>query len=125
LIVTMRNKVVLPWPPSANKMYRVVNGRPIKSKFYREWTEEAILLIKGALDTCPEDEVFHVSILVNRPDRRKRDIDNFIKPTIDALVKSNRTPDDSQMGSVLAAWGCFEKNARYMTVEVTVGDKKR
>lgn len=65
-------------------------------------------------------EAFSVKILTDRPDRRKRDIDNFIKPVVDVLVKSGRVPDDHKMKSVLAEWRGFNKNVRVLTVEVEV-----
>jgi crossover junction endodeoxyribonuclease RusA len=41
---------------------------------------------------------------VGRPDKRKRDIDNLLKPVLDALQMSGVIQDDHYAQSVFAQW---------------------
>lgn len=76
----------LPWPISANSRMGVVNGRQILSSAARKWfdlaAEELMLqrpeAIKGPVE---------LSIQLCSPTKRRFDIDNRAKVTIDALVK--------------------------------------
>lgn len=47
---------------------------------------------------------YSLSITAARPDKRRRDIDNLIKPISDALVHANIIPDDSLCQKVSAQW---------------------
>lgn len=54
-----------------------------------------------------------VSVLVVRPDRRKRDLDNLLKAVLDTLVLLGVIEDDSVIEKILISWhsdnlgGCF------------------
>jgi len=93
----------LPYPPSANRLWRNVNGRAIKSAAYRDWLEHAA---QEALFQRPArvEGPYHLEIHVAAPDRRKRDIDNLIKPLSDALSQVGVTDDDRMAQSIFAAW---------------------
>lgn len=77
--------VGVPWPPSVNHYYTVSRGRKILSKKGREYKKEAAALLceQGA----PRDLEgrLEVSIDAYPPDRRPRDVDNLLKPILDAL----------------------------------------
>jgi Holliday junction resolvase RusA-like endonuclease len=45
-----------------------------------------------------------VEILVIKPDRRRRDLDNMAKSIIDALVLNGVIDDDSLIQKILLAW---------------------
>ena len=87
----------LPWPPSANTYYRraghVMHLSP-KGRKYRDdvlaciWADGILPKISGRI---------RVSIIANPPDRRKRDIDNIIKPLLDSLTIAGVWFDDSQI----------------------------
>ena len=80
-------------PPSANRLWRCVNGRVLKAREYREWRKGAVLALmlqaKGRIVEGP----FAVYIVVYGMTRR-RDIDNVAKPTLDALAKAGVVSDD-------------------------------
>lgn len=103
--------VTLPYPPSANRMWRSVPGmaQPIKSREYRNWQAKA----DAAIPTLMRGMIrgaHSVVIDVDRPDRRKRDLDNLIKPTLDAIkdhpAKSMKgvVRDDADMVSLTIRW---------------------
>lgn len=93
----------LPYPPSANRLWRAVNGRQIKSKHYREWIEEAQRVIREQAPACVHGD-YRLTLIATRPDRRARDIDNLIKPVSDALATAGVIANDCRAQSVLAAW---------------------
>jgi Holliday junction resolvase RusA-like endonuclease len=45
-----------------------------------------------------------VEILIIKPDRRKRDLDNLAKSILDALVLNGVIDDDSLIQKILLAW---------------------
>lgn len=99
----------LPYPPSANKLWRYVNGRAIKSADYRRWLNEALVAIpldaRGKITgRCS------IEIRADRPDRRARDLDNLLKPSLDALKPPKDAPlkgvitDDSLVAPLSIDW---------------------
>jgi crossover junction endodeoxyribonuclease RusA len=95
----------LPLPPSQNNMF--INGRAGKGRFpsplYKAWRNEASIRAYMQNKACIEGP-FAVQINAVRPDRRKRDIDNLIKPLVDLLVSQGFVSDDSEMQQVTATW---------------------
>lgn len=95
----------LPLPPSQNNMF--VNGRAGKGRFpspaYKAWKNEASIRVYMQNKARIEGP-FAVQINAVRPDRRKRDIDNLIKPLVDLIVSQGFVTDDSEMQQVTATW---------------------
>lgn len=90
-------EVILPYPPSANRMYRFPKKLeyPLLSKEGREYYKTVARKLprfKG-----PITQSVAVSIGAVVPDKRKRDLDNIIKPILDALTKAGCWVDDSQV----------------------------
>lgn len=88
----MLAQITLPCPPSMNSIWRV--GRRVGSKksvvylsgTYKNWLETIVLDVRRMPKI--KDYPIRVEIKVQAGnDWRKRDIDNLIKPTLDALVK--------------------------------------
>tara|TARA_Y100001963_G_scaffold120364_1_gene168241 strand:- start:4 stop:342 length:339 start_codon:yes stop_codon:yes gene_type:complete len=77
-------RIDLPWPPSVNRYWRNWRGRTVISAEGRTFRE----LVRARLanvDTFGPDARLLVAIDAYPPDRRKRDIDNLTKATLDAL----------------------------------------
>ena len=91
--------IVLPWPPSVNRYYRSLSkgklaGRVLVSQEGRAYRQEVAVMLdrrrlpmirdrmKVTIDACP-------------PDRRRRDLDNLLKASLDALVFGGAIQDDS------------------------------
>ena len=92
------------YPPSVNRLWRAVPGRGvIKSKIYREWLEANLWLVK-AQGRHPIKGKFSIIIQAVRPDKRKRDIDNIIKPLLDLITQAGLIEDDSDCEYLTAGW---------------------
>lgn len=88
--------LILPWPPSVNSCWRLVGTRVLLSKKYRSYKR----IIKSyALfwKRKPLEGRLSIEIKVYPPDRRKRDLDNLIKGTLDSLQYARLFLDDSQI----------------------------
>ena len=95
--------LTLPFPPSANRLWRYGNGHPYKSGEYNDWLIEA-----GAAARKQKpgkvDGPYKISILATRPDKRRRDIDNLIKPISDLCQSIGIVKNDSDCELVSARW---------------------
>ena len=96
-------KFLLPYPPTINHMY----GQRGKYRFIKKAGLDFIDAVQkavieaGSPKYAPTDRLCLV-IDVYVPDRRKRDLDNLIKPVQDALQKAGVIPDDSQIDRIVA-----------------------
>lgn len=94
----------LPFPPSANRLWRAFRGRQIKSAEYRAWLLKAQAAIESACIGGSIPGAYHLEIHATRPDRRARDLDNLIKPLSDSLAAAGLVLNDSKAASIFAAW---------------------
>ena len=89
--------ITLPWPPTVNNYYTVARGRKILSKRGRRYKNEAwlVLLAQGRYRQLQGD----VSLFIRAypPDKRRRDLDNILKPVLDVLTTAGIYKDDSQV----------------------------
>ena len=89
----------LPLPPSANRMYRVgAGGRVHKARDYDVWTREVAYhcLRQAPGFSCP----YRYEIRIVLPPTRK-DPDNYIKPTQDALAKAGMMANDKHARTII------------------------
>ena len=68
------------------------------------------------------DGPYHLLLQASRPDKRRRDIDNLIKPVSDLLVSIGVVRDDGDCELVSAQW--VESDASGVTVKVSVAEIK-
>lgn len=93
----------LPYPPSANGMWRNTDGKTLLSKQYRAWKREAAIVI--ALQRPRKlTGAYRLTVVATRPDKRARDLDNILKPISDALKAAGLIRDDSDAQSILVSW---------------------
>ena len=77
--------VRLHWPPTVNTYYTVARGRKVLSTRGRHFKKN------GAADlleqNAPRDLMSRLEVNIDAypPDRRKRDLDNIVKPLLDCL----------------------------------------
>lgn len=85
----------IPVPPSTNALYRVFQGRSIKSAGYRKWADAVATSLKsqGAGPLCPPCELV-LTIHGGTGWRVNRDLDNALKATQDAMVEAGILPGD-------------------------------
>ena len=88
-------RLVLPYPPSVNRLYRVGrNGRPYKTEEHRAYMAAAGVSI-GCVAPWPKNVGLSVDLVMYRPQKRG-DIDNPLKALFDAL-NGRAWCDDSQV----------------------------
>jgi crossover junction endodeoxyribonuclease RusA len=85
----------LPWPPSANNLFRNARGKGrVPTERYKNWIQAAGWALKlGAPQPMTGRVAVHIALVA--PDERKRDADNLIKGPLDLLVRHGLIPDDS------------------------------
>jgi crossover junction endodeoxyribonuclease RusA len=110
-------KATLPWPPSVNHYWKSNGTRRYISPQARQWLEEALWLLKQARGGRPtiQGEVA-VRIVAYPPDHRKRDLDNLLKPILDALTKSGIIEDDYQVADLHMTRRASEKPGKVQVV---------
>lgn len=91
--------LTLPYPPSTNKLYRVVNGRPIISSQGRAY-KSAASSIAIASGMRPIESDVSVTLDVYRPAKRG-DLDNTMKCLLDSL-RGIAWHDDKQITHIEA-----------------------
>lgn len=84
----------LPWPPSVNTYWRSVNNRVLISKEGRQYRDDVSMQLGGATPLAGR-----IACVVEAfpPDRRRRDLDNLCKATLDALEAAGVYENDSQI----------------------------
>jgi len=90
--------ITLPWPPTVNHYYTVARGRKILSKKGREYKKTCAL--EMMVQRIPQDasvKRYCISINAYPPSKRRHDLDNLLKPILDALVDYGAIEDDSQV----------------------------
>ena len=101
-------KLVLPIPPTANNLFRNVPGKGrVKTGRYRQWLKTAAVEVmiqrKGERIEGPAS----VTIALKRP-RANADLDNRIKPILDALQHGGALANDKQVSFLSACWADVE-----------------
>ena len=104
----MDTTLVLPWPPSVNAYYRSVNrgrlaGRVLISERGRAYRAEVQAIVERR-GMNPMQGRLTVHITANPPDRRRRDLDNLLKATLDGLAHAGVFEDDSQIVDLRIYW---------------------
>ena len=95
-------KLTLPYPPTANSLYEH-GGR---LRLTRNQKSYRIAVFAEVFNSHEEHLVGPLGIAIDavRPDKRKRDLDNLLKSTIDALQHARLFADDSQIEDLSIRW---------------------
>lgn len=93
------------FPPTTNNLFMNVGKRRVPTKSYRAWRELAAL----AIDHQMHGQTailgpYHMVVEYDRPDKRGRDISNYIKALEDSLVLCRVIRDDSDCLSLMLKW---------------------
>ncbi len=105
----------LPFPPSSNLYWRTIyRGKyphtylSKEGKRFRELVLAAVIEHRGGV---PKPMVSRLAVFIEAvvPDRRKRDIDNLFKATLDALTYARVWEDDSQIDDLRIVRGGTKK----------------
>ena len=95
--------LTLPYPPSANHIWRTAGKRVYRSKRYMEWLEEAAGMAIGQRQGGIKGP-YKISIDAVRPDKRVRDLGNLEKPISDLLVQIGTIEDDKLAEMICIRW---------------------
>lgn len=94
--------VRLDWPPTVNHYYTVARGRKILSQKGRVYKKhQAWLMAVQQIPRGSKGEKYTVHIEASPPDKRKRDLDNLLKPLLDSLCDYGAITDDSHIDELL------------------------
>lgn len=115
-------QLVLPYPPTLNHFYARSGTKLYRVKAYTDFIGYVSWLFKTQ---SPADWKktgrFSVKIDVYPPDRRKRDLDNLVKPIFDALTQGGAWNDDSQIDKFLVRRQAPNKDNPRVVVEIFKG----
>lgn len=89
--------LVLPWPPTANNLTAVVGRRRILTKSARQYRANALAAIQAQRPARLGGARLKATLTLHPPTLAKRDLANFEKAPIDALVFAGVFTDDSQI----------------------------
>jgi crossover junction endodeoxyribonuclease RusA len=78
-------KITLPYPPSANKYWRIMNSRMVRSPEATAYVMEVDSVCRD-MDLVPVTGPIQLRVDVFRP-WQKGDLDNFLKVVLDALQR--------------------------------------
>ncbi len=92
--------IELPWPPTVNTYYTVARGRKIMSKKGRDYKYGATIIAGSQWKGEPLKGDITLFIRAYPPDKRKRDLDNILKPVLDSLTEAGIYVDDSQVADL-------------------------
>ncbi len=91
-------ELTLPYPPSINHYWRRVGPRTLISREGRAFRRDVCaLLAGGGARKPPAGGRIALCMDAFPPDRRRRDLDNIAKPTLDALEHAGVYADDGQI----------------------------
>ncbi len=87
----------MPYPPTVNHYYTIARNRKILSRKGRDYKKEAMWYLYEQSIPKGREGPYSICISIRPPDKRKRDIDNLIKPLLDSLVEYGAISDDSEV----------------------------
>lgn len=101
----MTYQITLPFPPSVNRYWRsIARGRVIVSADGRKYKTDVVaaVMTRGRKQF---DGPVEIKIVAHPPDRKRRDLDNLLKATLDAIGNAGVYKDDSQVKAIAMRWG--------------------
>ena len=89
-------KITLPYPPSVNHYWGQLGSRKFLGKKGKEFREFVIIAVYNAKQMGLAGRL-NMEVYLFPPDKRKRDIDNVLKPLLDAMEHAGCYENDSQI----------------------------
>lgn len=111
--------LTLPFPPSVNSCYRAIGrGRSILSKVGRTYRASVLTHIAAQGARTALLDRLAIAITLHPPDKRRRDVDNYLKAPLDALTHAGVWADDSQIDRLTVTRGDVRKGGAAI---ITIG----
>ena len=112
-------KLTLPFPPSVNTYWRNTRKGVLISASGRSFRSNALADIMEQLRRAPEPITVNVavSVILYPPDKRPRDLDNYLKAAFDSLTHAGVWVDDKQIKRFEVEWGPLTKGGK---TEITI-----
>jgi crossover junction endodeoxyribonuclease RusA len=114
-------RITLPFPPTTNNLF-IQHGRArVLSPAYRKWRGLVEPLIHAQMQTQKAlTGPYHMHLTLDRPDKRGRDLSNYIKAAEDSLVSCGVVRDDSDAVTLAVCWsGRKPGKGANVTIELT------
>lgn len=97
-------EIVIPRPPSVNRLWRMGNGRMYRSAEYMNWLNKCMLLAKEKKIPTVLGK-YKIMVRIFRPDKRRRDLDNISTKAIqDFLQHAGIIQDDCLCEALYCKW---------------------
>jgi crossover junction endodeoxyribonuclease RusA len=100
----------LPFPPSMNTYWRHVGHKTLLSAKGRQYRDDVIAAVLCAGVARRFEGRLKVTILACPPDRKRRDLDNYLKAPLDAMTHAGVWLDDSQLDEIRIMRGAVRKD---------------
>ena len=115
----MRIELEIPFPPSSNHIWRGAGRTVYATREYKDFKDRVATIWRSVV---PSDWnvscEYAVTIELYQGSRRRYDVENRIKPTLDALTSAGAWIDDSQVQSVTAVKRTDGDTRRRAIVEI-------
>ena len=112
-------EMLLPWPPTTNHYWAhfLINGKPriglsSKGLTYRKATVSAVGAVRRL--TGP----LCLTVVLHPPTLARIDLDNRLKPLLDALTAAGVWADDSQVREIRARFGPVDRSGGRVEVRI-------
>ena len=114
-------KLTLPFPPSVNTYWRNTRQGVLISASGRSFRSNALAAIMQQLRRAPKPITVNVavSVILYPPDKRPRDLDNYLKAAFDSLTHAGVWVDDKQIKRFAVEWGPLTKGGK---AEITISE---
>lgn len=101
----------LPFPPTINSYYSGNRSGSTRylSKHGREFRDSTIAEVRAQGCTVPLVARLQMTATLYAPDKRTRDLDNYMKALLDALTHAGVWLDDSQLDRLVILRGVIRK----------------
>lgn len=98
-------RIVLPFPPSVNRLWRATKGGGVyRSKEYKDWQTHAEWAVAGQVKGQFIKGEYEITITAVKPDKRRRDLGNLEKAVSDLLQKTGVIEDDYLCQRIQISW---------------------
>lgn len=100
-------KLILPFPPTVNTYWRFTTKGVLISASGRSYRTNTIAAVLEQLKKRPKAITgpVEITLILNPPDKRRRDLDNYLKAIFDSLTHAGVWEDDSQIKKMEVKWG--------------------